>query len=453
MSSHDHTSRAVIHIAYLLSRTNINASMASRAFLRYNSKSALAERFQQILDEKVTSAPTSLIDQDPKLRQLYAQYSKDSADKQFQQKYQKELAYVKSENRLRTKEARELADTITNPPWKGQEKVEDTALRMLVDSVPKAKAMPRQKTIITPPVPPKERIANARESSLDYKVSKTKTPEEVEKDNFREMYKERLMGPSMFIDATSPRTTIGMISSLADARINAKIDQKSGKFNGSDMDTVRGKPLDRKRLANSTDTNFFVNEILSSQDCLPPWIDSQQGVEREKQVFRLDMQKKWFNIIITRLLEKYGTLKGDLLPKVAPGSPDLSKDIYYPAFRRSNYSYIVAKVADLNRGIRNYNLQCPSTSLHKWKLTAEKEIDMLYDAVVKNIAALVDEWVERQQTIRQISPVDKGGGSSMFGLFDLSRGSYGSGSHYQVIERPAEKMDFWKLVKSIFKTA
>lgn len=184
--------------------------MASRILRLYRYKSdtsALAEKFQQILDEKVPSAPTSLMDKEPRLREMYAQYTKESSDKEFQHKYQKELAYVKSENLLRTKEARDLADTITNPPWRGTERVEDTALRMLVDSAPKAKAMPRQKTIISPPVPTKERIANARESSLDYKVSKTKTPEEAEKDNFREMYKERLMGPSMFIDATSPRTT------------------------------------------------------------------------------------------------------------------------------------------------------------------------------------------------------------------------------------------------------
>lgn len=425
--------------------------MAARVFFRFNSKSALAERFQQILDEKITSAPSSIIDQDPKLRQLYAQYSKDSAEKQYQQKYQKELAYVKSENLFRTKEARELADTITNPPWKGTERVEDTALRMLVDSAPKAKAMPRQKTIITPPVPTKERVVNARESSLDYKVSKFKTPEEKEKDEFREMYKERLMGPSMFIDATSPRATLGMIGSLADARINAKIDHKSGKFNTPDMDSVRGKPLDRQRLANSTDTNFFVNEILNSQECLPPWIDSQQGVEREKQVFRLELQKKWFNVIISRLLKKHGSLKTDLLPVVGTDSAELSKDLYLPVFLSANQSYITAKVADLNKGIRNYNLQCPSTSLHKWKLTVEKEVDLLFATVVRNITALVDEWVERQNSIRRIDPAESGAGSSMLGLFELSRGGYGSGSHYQVIERPAQKMEFWKLVKSIFK--
>ncbi|KAK8443211.1 hypothetical protein ACI3LY_003017 [Candidozyma auris] len=428
--------------------------MASRILRLYRYKSdtsALAEKFQQILDEKVPSAPTSLMDKEPRLREMYAQYTKESSDKEFQHKYQKELAYVKSENLLRTKEARDLADTITNPPWRGTERVEDTALRMLVDSAPKAKAMPRQKTIISPPVPTKERIANARESSLDYKVSKTKTPEEAEKDNFREMYKERLMGPSMFIDATSPRTTLGMVTSLADARINAKIDQKSGKFNSPEMDAVRGKPLDRQRLANSTDTNFFVNEILNSQECLPPWIESQQGVEKEKQVFRLDLQKKWFNIIITHLSNNHGQSKSEILAKVAPDSSYLQKELYMPEFRRLYYPYISAKVDDLNKGIRNYNLQCPSPSLHKWKMTPENEISMSYDAVIKNLTALVDEWVERQNQRRQITPQKLNAGRSMLGLFESAKGSYGSGSHYQIIERPTEKMEFWKSVKSIFK--
>lgn len=425
--------------------------MASRVFFRFNSKSALAERFQQILDEKITSAPTSLMDLDPKLRELQAQYSKDGAEKEFQQKYQRELAYVKSEHRFRSREERELADTITNPPWNGVERTRDTALRMLVDSAPKAKAVPRQKTIMTPPVPFKERISSAKESSLDYKVSKTKTVEDRERDEFREMYRERLVGPSMFIDVNSPKTTLGMVTLLADVRINAEIDRNSGKFNSPDMDKVRGKPLDRQRLANCTDTNFFVNEILNSQECLPPWIDSQQGVEKEKQLFRLDMQKRWFNLIINRLLEKYGSLKSDLMPHVAVGSTELSKDAFLPAFRRAHQSYIDAKVDDLNRGIRNYNLQCPSASLQKWKLITENEIDRLFDTVIKNITALVDEWVERQNTTRRITPVETGSGKSMFGLFELARGSYGSGTTYQVIERPTEKMEFWKLVKSIFK--
>lgn len=427
--------------------------MATRIFRRYNSRhSALAERFQNILEEKMSSAPTSLMDQDPNLQKLYAQYTKDSADREYKEKYQKELAYVKGEKLLRTKEARDLADTITNPPWSGSENPKDTTLRMIVDSMPKAKAVPRQKTIITRPVSTKERLVNAKESSLDYKVGKANPAEDLEKDNFREMYKERLLGPSMFVDVTSPKATLGMIGTLADARINAKIDQKSGKFNSPEMDSVRGKPLDRQRLANSTDTSFFINEILNAQDCLPPWIDSQQGVEREKQVFRLDMQKKWFKIIIARLQQKF-SLRSEIAAKATPENPELAKEIYLPQFNRSHLSYVVAKVEDLNRGIRNYNLQCPSTNLHKWKLTPEKEIDLLFDTVKEGISSLVAEWIKNEERVRQIQPPETKGGSSMLGLFELARSSYGSGSHYQVIERPPQKMEFWKLVKSIFNAA
>lgn len=412
-------------------------------------ESALAERFQQIVDEKLHLA-TSIMDLDPTLKKMYSKYYpdssfKDSKEDEFNQLYQKEIAYVKSEKLLRTKEARDLADTITNPAWNGNERLLDTAKRMIVDSVPRAK--PLTKTIITPPVPMRERLTNARESSLDYKVAKRKTQEEQEAENFRELYKERLLGPSMFVDATSSKATMGLIGTMADARINAEIDQKTGKFETPGMENVRGKPLDRQRLANSTDTNFFVNEILNNQDCLPPWIESQQGIEREMQAFRLDMQQKWFNLIIGRMVAQHGSRKSEILKHI-----DTNKSSYANEFARSHGAYISAKIADLNNGIRNYNLQSPSGSFHKWKMIESNEIDRLFSGVVQNIHNLVEQWFEKQNTVRRLQVKKSGAGDSMLDLFGSVRGgSAGSGSAYTVVERPVEKLDIWNLVKLLFR--
>lgn len=438
-----------------------------RGFLRLYSKgkeSALAERFQQILDEQISHLGASMIDRDPNLKQLYNKYSEDGdklesgtkarseqADKEFRDKFQKEFAFLEGEKLLRSRNARDLADTINNPPWTGNERPTDTALRMLVDSMPKAKPVSRQKTIITPPVPATSRLRNARESSLDYKVTKDVDKEETPSDNFREMYKERLMGPSMFVDATSPKATLGLVGTMADARINAAIDQKTGKFESDDMNSVRGKPLDRERLANSTDTNYFINEILNKQDCLPPWIESQQGTEREISAFRLDLQKKWFNLIIQKLISESDGSKEEILANL--NDQTLSQSRWESQFNKAHDKYITAKINNLNQSIRSYNLQSPSASLHKWKLVRDNEVKKLYEYVVLNIKALIDDWFQVQSTVRRINAKHKGSSDSMLGVFDTAKGSLslGSGTDYNVIERPQELLQFWKLVKLIFK--
>lgn len=451
-------------------------TITMKSFLRTYSKSknsALAERFLQILDEQISHLTASVIDRDPTLKKLYEKYEaggsghrdnsgqndldraiEDSQkqEHEFRDKFQKEIAYVQSEKLLRSRQARDLADTITNPPWNGTERTSDTALRMIVDSMPKAKAVGRQKTIITPPVPISDRIKNAKESSLDYKVSKTDKNDKNKDDNFRELYKERLMGPSMFVDATSPKATLGLIGSMADARINAAIDQKTGKFESGDMDSVRGKPLDRERLANSTDTNFFLNEILNKQDCLPPWIESQQGTQREISTFRLDLEKKWFNIMIRKLSDRFHD-KMEMLRYLDTDARAISMAALKDQFTQSHDKYMSAKVDSLNQAIRSYNLQCPSSSLHKWKLVKDLELLRLYDQVRTNIKLLVEGWYSEQNTTRRIDPKVKGASDSFIGVFDSAKGSLsiGSGSQYNVIERPREQLHFWKLVKLIFK--
>lgn len=423
-----------------------------RRLLRaYSNKaeSALGERFQQIVDEKLHLA-TSLVDLDPTLQRIYRSYNPDNSeehtkndadDRRFNAEFQKEIAYVKSEKHLRSKEARNLADTITNPPWTGTERVQDTALRMLVDAAPRPKPT---RTIITPPVPVRDRIRNAKESSLDYKVGKSKeTPD----DNFREMYRERLMGPSMFVDTSSPRATMGLIGTMADARINEAIDKRTGKFESPDMDSVRGKPLDKQRLANSTDTNYFINQILNSQDCLPPWIESQQGVEQDTRAFRLDLQQKWFKLVIGRLA-KGPDLKSQVM-SLLEDEKYLQKSTYDNEFQLSHIAYIRAKIDDINRGIRSYNLQSPSSNLHKWKLVESTEVERLFETVMQNIHGLVDEWFQKQNNVRQIQ-VKNRGGDSMFGLFDTSLARSTGTAGYVTVERPTQKLDFWKLVKRMF---
>ena len=54
------------------------------------------------------------------------------------------------------------------------------------------------------------------------------------------MYRERLLGPSMLLNHSS--TSVDFVEMLVGNKINAKIDQTTGKFETDDMQKVRGKP-------------------------------------------------------------------------------------------------------------------------------------------------------------------------------------------------------------------
>lgn len=422
--------------------------------VRKYTNSALGERFQQILEEQMASLLASQIRRDPLLLKentksetsqsatneadpdqtetkfLAARADNSFQDQKFAHKYQREIAFVASEPLLRSQASR--SDTLNQKPWDGTELTSDLARRMLTDSIPHAQPTKRQKLIISPPVPWQERVKSARELSLDYKVGREDQERDKEKEDFREMYRERLLGPSMLVDASLPKATLGLIGTLADARINASIDQKTGKFEHPEMDSVRGKPLDRARLANSTDTTFFINDILNRQECLPPWIESQQGSERSILAFRRDLQKKWFRLIV----EKLGKERSPALKKARTTAfRDMSEHV--EDFKKLHSHYIEEKIALLNREIRSYNLQCPSSSLHKWKLVPETEVRKLFDQVMDGLDDLLQEWFEAQS--RPLSD------TKMLGIFDLSG--------VRLAGPQPEKLEIWKLVKLIFTSS
>lgn len=344
-----------------------------RVFRRQRSSSALSERFQQILDEKLANSNHSLINGNPELSKAlkYPASLKDVAltdtaeQKTFEQKYQREIGHVKSQSNFRNDSKIQL-----DLPWDGTERVLDTASRMLHDSLPRAKPSKFQDKIFTVELGLKDRIENAKEGALDYKI---KPHNEKERESFRELYKERLLGPSMFVDTLSPKATLGFIGGLADSRINAAIDCLTGKFKSSDMDTVRGKPLDKARLANCLDTNFFMNEILNKQECLPPWIENQQGVEKELQRFRNELTRTLFLMMLGTLQHRCRDSDSKILRLMKDENLAICREVRQQ-YLRDHSTYFSEKVKDLNRGIRNYNLQCPTGALHKWKIVEEKEL-------------------------------------------------------------------------------
>lgn len=432
-----------------------------RGFIRYSSSdSAISKRFEQILQEKISTSYASSLKNNPTLGsqsiilEEFAKTQLESKDQDhvFKHKYQRELAYVQSEDLLRLKQERENADPHLNRPWLGSELVQETARRMIIDSMPKAKKIDNRpiKTIISPSISLSDRIQNAKELSLDYKVGKTLTPEEKEKKEFQELYKERLLGPSMFLNSASSASTVGLITSMADARINAEIDQKTGTFKSDDMQSVRGKPLDKERLANSADTAYFMNEVMKKQDCLPPWIENQRGVDVEISNFRLHLRK----LGLKALVETTGFPKDksveEIISYISERGPDRVKADISSSVLKTQMTYLKTKTADINQKIRNYNLLAPSSALHKWKIVLDSE-------VMSQVAAALDNIEEELRTIEccqkaQIEQTNNQTSSGTFlGLFSGEKNALVHHSNRPIIERPTEPMRFWHLFKSIFK--
>lgn len=407
--------------------------------------SALVQRFTQILESKISESTPSILSKDPLLQRIYKKYATDD-DRQFKSKYQKEISHLKSESLLNyNKHAKGLADTISNRPWDGNETVHDSNLRMILDLKPPP--LKYQKSIITPPRSVKDRIESAKESSLDYRIGNTKKEDE----NFRELYKEKLLGPSVFLNTSSPHTIIGMANSLADAKINASINRNTGQFDG-EMAGVRGKPLDKEYLKNCTDSNYFMNQILNKQEILPPWIDNQQSIDRQITEFRNNMDNEWFKSIFYNL--KPTTLSKELMLTKLKNIIKNPNNFYDGDFHSRQLPYVLEKVKLLNNLIRDYNLQCPSSSIHKFKLVPEAELRKLYDRTLTTLVDQALKWYENEEAAKQRKnePINYKDGGSFFGLFDNSGGGGSSTANDAMArQRTPEKLQLWKSIKEMFK--
>lgn len=429
-----------------------------------NENSALVERFNQILESKLSESKPmkSIIDNDEKLSKLYQDYQTDESikNREFDNTYQRQLGQLKSEPLLKyNKHAKDIADTVTNKPWDGKESLVDANLRMLIESKPPPIKIQNQQKLFTPPLNPHDRLVNAKEGSLDYKINKDIKKNESVEDNWKELYKERLLGPSMLINSSNPNTTIGLINTMANQVINSSINNETGQFDSELMNSVRGKPLDAKHLANSTDSNYFINQILNKQEVLPPWIENQKGIDKEISVFRNDLDKKWFTFILNKLKTDNNDNKILILGKIKnlqQNNDTSNLSLFDVNFQNRQIPFINAKINLINRSIRDYNLQCPSSRIHKFKLVTEVELKNLFDRVMSNLPPLIDEWYknEEQAKLRKNSNViNYGEGGGLFGLFDNSGGGGTSlGNIENVKQRPTENLKIWKSIKEMFKS-
>lgn len=401
--------------------------------------SALAERFTAILENKLATSLTRLLTDDPHLKTVYDKYKTDTRE------ITRAKAYIKSEPRLATN--RHAKDIYESTPWTGTETTVDANLRMLVELKPKLKNSANR--IFTPPVSFRDKIVNAKEGSLDYQLKKDE--QKSEQDEFREMYKEKLLGPSMLFSSSS-LTSVDFVNTLASSKINEYVNQR-GQFDDPGMLHVRGKPLDPEHLKNCTDTNYFMNQVLNNQEVLPPWIETQQNVDRTLVQLRKDLDDLWFKWIINTSPDAYNFTPTTPLSSLQT-LYDLKIRFYNAdALELPDRAYIEERINIINKSIRSYNLQCPTSNIHKFKLVPAAEIKESFTRTIQQFPQTLQQWHERITT-KNTPSVNRtsGGFLNLFG--DESKGGGGGSSgdsSSSVASSSDNKLHLWRAIQNAFK--
>ncbi|ODV63767.1 uncharacterized protein ASCRUDRAFT_73552 [Ascoidea rubescens DSM 1968] len=277
-------------------------------------------------------------------------------------------------------------DNALSAPWTGEESVHDANLRMLVDSHKPLKQKISGNGLLKMPIAKRksvsDRFSEAREKSLDYslsKISETKSPQEEEDDGFKEMYRERLLGPEL-LGPTSFASTISAISSLADERIEEA--RKRGEF---DNLPNRGKPMASNPHQSNPHldrTEYHMNNILIKQDIVPPWIEKQTSVDLQIKHFRQGLQKKWrsraINLVIENNKNSNNQQKLQIMQSFADNEINKTGPLLRdPAWENSQKSSLTPTLRSLNDIIRGYNLMAPMPS-QKFYLLEDRELERCY---------------------------------------------------------------------------
>ncbi|ODV98526.1 hypothetical protein PACTADRAFT_48268 [Pachysolen tannophilus NRRL Y-2460] len=320
----------------------------------------------------------SLMESDPNLQKIISNLEQAS----FDQKYQREIGVSKIKSYV-NKHSRDLA---LHQPWSGKESQQDSTLRMLIDKhKPLSITKKNGDSLITPKLPNRERINHAREKSLDYLLSKHEIKEKTPKaqdDKWREQYKERLLGPEMFIP-TSFSNTVNAYKAVADQRIDEA--KRRGDFENLPN---RGKPFKKDSHSSSAyidRTEYHLNNILKRQDIVPPWIEKQSSVEVVIRNFRDSLDKDWLKRGINLICEKYPNKslqdQSKIIEQFAIAeSQDNGAKLRDKHWEDQQLSYLNLKIQSLNDTIRGYNLQAPLAS-QKMYLTVERELKNMYKRI------------------------------------------------------------------------
>lgn len=288
--------------------------------------------------------------------------------------------------------------------WTGEETTPDAVRRMLEDAHKPLKPELRGKHQLgpidtrrkKPPIlNPGQKISAARERASAYTGLSEK-----EKDDMKREFQERFEP-----EGRMPSSISGM-ASLANERIENAIAR--GQF----KDIKRGPGVERDdRMDNPfvDTTEYLMNRIIKRQDIVPPWIEKQQELAKEVNVFRTRMRSDWKRHAARMIASKGGSLqeqmqRAELYAAAerarnpigggddggADGISTVSRPFRDPDWERTEAKYMNLAVEKLNSIARSYNLMAPDLAKKPY-YSVERELARCFADVAPLLAGEIKE--------------------------------------------------------------
>lgn len=351
--------------------------------------------------------------------------------------------------------------------WVGEETTHDAVLRMLSDAKKplqpglRAKFQPppvdmriRREPVVSAP----QRVANARERAQHYAGAakgggKDKGLDDEEREALRSEFRERF-APG----ARAMPNSITGLAALANERIEDAIAR--GQF----KDIPRGRGIERDTRADNPfidTTEYIMNKMIQRQEIVPPWIEKQQDLVRQADIFRARLRVEWKRHVARTIASKGGSLleqmsRAELYARaeqvhnprlrrvdqiaVAASSTDdpvmvkmrqpvlddaavatgeslrqeqdipgevLPAPFRDPEWERAEAGYLQLSIENLNKMTREYNLMAPDLAKKPY-FSLPREMASLYADVAPDVAREIQDRATRpRQTVSVLGAADK----------------------------------------------
>ncbi|KAG9257635.1 uncharacterized protein F5Z01DRAFT_646574 [Emericellopsis atlantica] len=361
--------------------------------------------------------------------------------------------------------------------WDGNETTHDAVLRMLSDAKKplkpglRAKFQPppvdmriRREPVVSAP----QRVANARERAQHYAGAaaaaaahkggsgggKDKGLDAEEREALRSEFRERF-APG----ARAMPNSITGLAALANERIEDAIAR--GQF----KDIPRGRGIERDARADNPfidTTEYIMNKMIQRQEIVPPWIEKQQDLVKQADIFRARLRVEWKRHVARTIASKGGSMleqmsRAELYARaeqvhnprlrrvdqiaVAASSTDdpvmvqmrqpvvddaiaaatgetprqmqdlpgevLPAPFRDPEWERAEAGYLQLSIENLNKMTREYNLMAPDLAKKPY-FSLSREMASLYADVAPDVAREIQERATRpRQTVSVLGAAEK----------------------------------------------
>ncbi|ODV92442.1 hypothetical protein CANCADRAFT_1032 [Tortispora caseinolytica NRRL Y-17796] len=288
---------------------------------------------------------------------------------------------------------KQAIDIATAAPWSGTESTHDAVLRALVEAHPQrptyrfrpenpnkyrlSSTLELPKHNFKPQKRASERLYDAREKTLDYRLNKATASHQS--------------------DTTQPEPATRPVITPAFDGIRAMADRRieEARAKGAFNNLPKGLHLDKDWQIKSPylhTTEYFLNRMIQKQNIVPPWIEKQNILNSDIDHFRKGLRRDWGRHAARSILRL--PLSRDEQLDRARAYQEAEKTDQQVKFRDKewvsmNREYHEEVLRSLNSSIRSYNLQAPSTSRRGY-LSLEAELERCFYEVNTDLLELVE---------------------------------------------------------------